>query len=124
MQFAAQESALAHVADSAPTRPSHGDIASLGQFQQALELVIPWHSQAAASKRYDRSVSGRSKREMRDPYLGFHHTGFDRTRWAKYFLTYPIWRNTQRDQEAIHVAEKSCGPAYVKVSLYRDAKSL
>ena len=111
MQFATQESAFAHVADTGPTGPFHRNIAGLGQLKQTLERVVPRHSQAAPSKRNDRSVSARLNREMRVPRLGFHYTRLNGLRRAEYLPMYRVLRNTQRNQAAIHVLEKSCGTA-------------
>ena len=78
MEFATQKSGLAHVADAGATGPSDRDVAGLGEFQQALEAVVPWHGQAAASEGYERAVSDRSNWGMRDLRFGFHYAGLDR----------------------------------------------
>ena len=48
------DAGLAGVAHTDSTRPSNGDIASLGKFKQAPESRVPGHSESAARERDDR----------------------------------------------------------------------
>src|SRR5580692_4290450 len=51
IDLARHKAALASVADTGTTRPPHGHVARLGQFEQAMEGWIPPHIEAAARKR-------------------------------------------------------------------------
>src|SRR4051794_32847266 len=52
---AGYERRLAVVADTGAARPSHGHIACLCKFEQALERRTPLYVEAAACERYERS---------------------------------------------------------------------
>ncbi len=122
--MAIQKSALAHMADTGSARPSHRNVTCLGQFQQTFEFVIPWHIEATSSEGYDWSVPRGAKRGMRNLCLCPRDTWFNTAQRSEYFLMYRVWWNTQRNQIAIHIYEKSRRSAQIEIRLDGETKFL
>ena len=64
---ASNQPAFAAMTDPCPARPPHGNIAGLGQFEQALVRRIPMNDEATASERDLRPRAGRPGRKPSIP---------------------------------------------------------
>src|ERR1051326_2739108 len=62
---ASNQPAFAGMTDPRPARPPHGNITSLGEFEQALERGIPADTEATTRERDQRARAGRSGRQVR-----------------------------------------------------------